>query len=64
MFFEILKNIFLRDEKHEKLMNFEDLVNNGGRHPSDDVETIQTLRSRVLATKISLCSVHFSIFRF
>ena len=25
-------------------MNFEDLVKNGGRHPSDDVETIQTLR--------------------
>ena len=45
-------------------MNFEDLVNNGGRHPSDDVETIQTLRSRVLATKISLCSVHFSIYCF
>ena len=26
---------------------------NGGRHPSDDVETIQTLRSRDLGTNIS-----------
>ena len=41
-------------------MVFGDLVNNGGRHPSDDVETIYTMRSRVLGTKISLCSVHFS----
>ena len=31
-----MKNMILS----EKLMNFEDLVNNGGRHPSDDVETI------------------------
>ena len=56
--------MFQRDETLEKLMNFEDLVNNGGRHPSDDIETIQTLRFRVLATEISLCSLHFSIFRF
>ena len=52
--------MLLKHEKHETSMNFRDLVKNGGRHPSDDVETIQTLRSRVLATKIYLCSVHFS----
>ena len=46
-------------EKLEKSTNFGDLVKNGGRHPSDDVETIQMLRSRVLGTKISLFSVNF-----
>ena len=32
---------------------------NGGRHRSDDVETIQTLRFRVLGTKISLFLISF-----